>query len=86
MQDIVAHQTLIITEDSHIGVCFCATMQIGDEIALVAGSRFPMVLRPVPEQPGFYTLVGLAKVNGLMNSEEWPKDLDVESLPTITLV
>lgn len=46
-------------------------MREGDLVILVAGMDFPMVLRPVGEDAGRYTVVGPAFVTGVMDGELW---------------
>jgi len=44
--------------------------QPGDVIAILYGSKFPMVMRPLPGSPeGSYRLLGTSYVYGIMDGE-----------------
>lgn len=47
------------------------TIQEGDTVAVFAGARHPMIIRPVGE---YYHLVGPAYIHGIMYGEAWPED------------
>ena len=50
-----------------------STAKVGDCIAVLAGGRFPFVLRPIGDH---YRLVGHCYVHGIMNGEAFPENLD----------
>jgi len=47
--------------------------QAGDQIALISGMRFPMIVRR-NDGDGMYGFVCPAYVHGLMDGEKWPED------------
>jgi hypothetical protein len=54
-------ETLFTTADGRIGVCHALSVKPGDDIALIAGSDFPLVLRNNPASShGQFTLLGPA--------------------------
>jgi hypothetical protein len=77
----LSKRTLARTSLSQLAICTCLT-QKGDEIVLLAGCPFPLVLRP---HNGSFQIAGTAIVEGTMNGEAWPKDLDHDALETFIL-
>ena len=58
------------TSAGYMGSAF-HTIQEGDTVAVFAGARHPMIIRPVEE---YYHLVGPAYIHGIMYGEAWPED------------
>ncbi|KAK5657904.1 hypothetical protein OQA88_2453 [Cercophora sp. LCS_1] len=56
------------TEAGRLGQVPAAT-QDGDVFAVISGAEVPYILRPCPERPGVYTLVGDCYLHGLMQGE-----------------
>ena len=48
-------------------------IQEGDVVALIAGLEMPLILSPIG---GHFRVAAHAYVHGVMNGEEWPKNLD----------
>lgn len=81
------YQTLLVADNGKIGLCFAAIdVEKGDEIVLLAGSDFPVILRPVLGEEKYYRFIGPAVVHGVMEGEAWPVDVDVDRLPLFILV
>lgn len=49
------------------------TTEVGDYIAILAGGKFPFVLRPIGDH---YCFIGPCYVHGIMNGEAFPENLD----------
>lgn len=59
-------------------------MGVGDVVALLAGSDFPVILRPRGSE---WEYVGAATwMNDIMSGEQWPKDTDLASMETFRLI
>ena len=65
-RQLYKEKSLFSTSTGNIGSSSTAT-RTGDEIWVLAGSNFPIILRPL--QNGHYELVGEAYVRGIMNGE-----------------
>ncbi|KAK7995122.1 HET-domain-containing protein [Apiospora arundinis] len=75
-----AHYAFITLDTGHLGRAH-HSCQLGDEIWLLAGCKWPLVLR---RQGDSFRIVAPAYIVGIMRGELWPKDED--TLETITLV
>ncbi len=64
-------RTFFTTEKGYMGTGSDMT-QAGDQVALISGMRFPMIIRR--NSDGTYRLVCPAYVHGVMNGEKWPED------------
>ena len=66
--NLVKHNScknFVITENRRIGMA-SQNVKVGDVVALLLGSRVPVILRP---SGSTYSFVGLSYVHGLMNGE-----------------
>lgn len=63
-------QAFFIVDSGYIGSAF-HTIQLEDEVFLLAGCPWPMILRPCE---GGYKFIAPAYVHGVMNGERWPAD------------
>ncbi len=61
-------RTFFTTSQGYIGLA-PAAIQKGDLVVVLLGSTRPVLLRPVSQQDGCYSLVGSCYVHGLMDSE-----------------
>lgn len=62
-------QRFFVTDSGHIGLGPRA-LEEGDVVAVLGGGKCPFVLRPAAERGcGFYTMVGPAYVDGIMDGE-----------------
>lgn len=77
----VVGRCLAVTNNSAI-INACGKTQVGDVIALLRGSRWPCILRPVGGERMQYQILGIAWVNGMMYGEAYnngdPDELDYE--------
>jgi len=64
-------QTLFATQSSPVASCQ-GRVRIGDVLAVLPGSAFPVVLRP---QQNNFCFVGHAYVESIMQGEAWDSDL-----------
>ena len=55
-------------DNGYIGLCPAGT-EPGDRIVVVLGCETPLAIRPVPEKPGRYKLIGSCYVHGMMDCE-----------------
>ncbi|EME42368.1 hypothetical protein DOTSEDRAFT_54753 [Dothistroma septosporum NZE10] len=78
-------ETFFVTDDGDSGFCFCSSMEVEDVVTLVKGSDTPFILRPDDLEEGVYTFVGVATIEGLMNSEAWPDDIEDGDLEELIL-
>jgi hypothetical protein len=78
----IAGYVLFVTSTDHFGVSF-GPVEKGDTIALLAGSKKPLVLRS--DEKGSWRCIGSAYVSGIMKGEAWPSDTPVEELETFQL-
>lgn len=58
-------ETLCITNDGRLGLCYSRSILEGDIFALVAGSDLPLILRQNTTQAGCYSFVGSAILSDL---------------------
>jgi len=65
-------RTFFTTENGYMGTG-SELAQAGDQIALISGMRFPMIVRR-NDGDGMYGFVCPAYVHGLMDGEKWPED------------
>ncbi|KAN0121979.1 Heterokaryon incompatibility protein (HET) domain containing protein [Hyaloscypha variabilis] len=63
-----AKRRLFASSSGHIGLA-PAGAEIGDVVAFMQKGRVPFILRPSPENDGYYALMGDAYVDGLMHGE-----------------
>ncbi len=87
LQRLVSSEAIFSTINGATGRCFCRNtiVQAEDRIALVMGSDFPLVLRPIGAE-GLYNFVGPAYVPTLAEGRAWPADLDTDTLSEFCLV
>lgn len=78
-------ETFFVTDDGDSGFCFCTNMEVEDVVTLVKGSDSPLILRPDELEEGVYTFVGVATIEGMMDSEAWPDDIDDSDLEELIL-
>jgi hypothetical protein len=65
-------RSFFLTEDDYFGMA-PETISSGDQIALFAGLKVPMIIRKSGDS---YELLGPAYIHGIMHGERWPLDLD----------
>jgi hypothetical protein len=73
-------KTFFMTKTGWMGTAD-GTIQTNDMVVLIAGLEMPFILRPVED---YFRVVGLAHVLGMMDGEQWPKNLS--ELDLITLI
>lgn len=61
-----------------------ASIKQGDVVALLAGCESPVALRR--ETDGNWRFIGQVWIEGIMEGEAWPKDMNMEDLETFVLV
>ena len=61
-------RTFFTTSQGYIGLA-PAAIQIGDLVVVLLESTSPVLLRPVSQQDGCYSLIGSCYVHGLMDTE-----------------
>jgi len=44
-------------------------LEVGDVVVVLLGGSVPHILRPQPEKPGFYSVIGECYVDGIMDGE-----------------
>jgi len=66
----ISHRRIMRTENGYLGLASALT-QMGDRIALLKGSKTPVIIRPKGEGWGF---VGDCYVHGIMNGEAFQPD------------
>ncbi|QIW98182.1 hypothetical protein AMS68_003700 [Peltaster fructicola] len=59
---------LFVTDTHHVGIG-TTSLQTGDQVFLVCGSRVPLLFRPQPARSGEYKLVGGCYLHGAMHGE-----------------
>lgn len=67
-------ETLFTTADGRLGLCYSRPIQQGDSIVLVAGSDFPLIVRPSPSDADKYVFLGPAVVSGPCDDATMEKD------------
>lgn len=78
----MADHVLFHTDTGHIGT-ISATIEQDDEVVLVAGSDWPVVLR---QHGDYWHYVGSCRIQGIMDGEAWPRDTNTDDMPTFILV
>jgi len=68
----ISQQRIFFTRDRYVGLV-PASSRIGDRIALVGGSKLPLVMR-TDEKSGMWRLVGCCYVYGMMHGERFKGD------------
>jgi hypothetical protein len=72
--NMIVNQTFFITEKRYIGIA-PLTLDVGDEVWVLFGSRLPFALRPFhrtlsgKDATGHYTSIGDCYVHGIMKGE-----------------
>ncbi|KAF4453287.1 heterokaryon incompatibility protein or allele [Fusarium austroafricanum] len=64
---------MFLTASGHVGVSNF-DLQLGDQVVLLSGCCFPVVLRPSVNQPGKAHFLGVAYVAGISHGEAWYED------------
>jgi len=66
------------------------SIQVGDEVYLLAGGRVPFVLRKdagnTTHERNTFRLIAGANIDGVMLGELWPEDIEVSKLETVILI
>lgn len=65
-------RTLFVSDSGHVGTA-PASIKAGDEIVLVSGFQYPILVR-ADEEAEVYRMLGTAYVPGMMEGQFWPKD------------
>ena len=68
-EGITWEQQLFVLSSGHLGHGLVSSAP-GDEMWVLAGCTYPMILRPSDGIPGFYDVVGRAYVHGLMGPDD----------------
>jgi hypothetical protein len=61
---------MFLTASGHVGVSNF-DLQLGDQVVLLAGCSFPVILRPSANQPGKAHFLGVAYIAGISHGEVW---------------
>lgn len=69
------YQTFFQTPTWEVGMS-PYSLEIGDKIAVVAGMRYPVVLRPSIGGESTFRLIGLAYLDSLVFGQQWPDNED----------
>ena len=65
---LATHQSIIISNDGRLGIASDAVLP-GDVITMLLGGEFPVVLRPLENEPGHYTFVCVCYIHGFMDGQ-----------------
>jgi hypothetical protein len=74
---------LFITSSGYVGIAVAGSIEEHDQLAIVAGSAFPLIIRPKGER---FELESPCLVAGIMNGEAWHDDIWPAALNDIVLV
>ncbi|RGP78938.1 aminoglycoside n [Fusarium longipes] len=69
---------LFLTASGHVGVSNF-DLQLGDQIVLLAGCSFPVILRPSTHHPGKAYFLGVTYVAGISHGEAWYHEHDTST-------